>query len=204
MTTRLELRTAVRRRLEDTGAVPLWDDATVNDLLGAAVAEYGVRVPWALATTVPVAAGATSVAVDAPGLARGRIARVLDPAGAVVPRQRDGPDDGADAGAGRGQAWRWWGGTLQFERPAAGGDWRIEYLGARALPGDDVTAVPVVAGDEEIVVLLAAALALRRRGIADAKRGIRSTVPAAGDALWATAERLLRRRRRGVVGGWVS
>ena len=38
MPTRAELRSMVRLRLEDTSPTPLWDDATLNDALGAAIA----------------------------------------------------------------------------------------------------------------------------------------------------------------------
>ncbi len=38
MATRAELRTALRRRLEDAGASPLWDDATLDDALVGALA----------------------------------------------------------------------------------------------------------------------------------------------------------------------
>ena len=62
MTTRLELRTALRLRLEDSGVAPLWDDATLNEILAAAIRAYGVAVPRQVTTGVTVPAGATKVA----------------------------------------------------------------------------------------------------------------------------------------------
>jgi len=206
MTTRAELREALRRRLEDRGSTPLWEDDLLHDCLGAAIWEYGIMLPWALETTVTVPAGATSVAVDAPGLDRGWIDRVLDPSGAAVPRRVELEDRVHGATGAPAQSWRWWGGTLQFERPAAGGDWRVEYLGARALPADDTTPVPIVAGDEEIVLLLAAGAALRKRAVEDAKRGIAThpVLTALADAFRREGQRLLTRRRRRLLGGWLG
>ncbi|MBA2596818.1 MAG: hypothetical protein H0V00_09370, partial [Chloroflexia bacterium] len=59
MTTRIELRTALRLRLEDSGITPLWDDATLNECLAAAISAYGVAVPRQVTTGVTVPAGAT-------------------------------------------------------------------------------------------------------------------------------------------------
>ena len=87
MTTRLELRTGLRRRLEDTGATPLWDDAALNDFLGEAMRGYGTVFPRELVANVTVTAGATSVPVVSPAIAPERIARVVDAAGDLVPRQ---------------------------------------------------------------------------------------------------------------------
>jgi hypothetical protein len=201
MTTRLELRTALRRRLEDTGVMPLWDDAALNDFLGEAIKEYGTRFPRELTATVAVPAGATSVAVASPVIEPERIARVRDAMGGVVPRQ--GEERSGLAGDTE-QAWRWWSGTLLLQRgPTETGDWAIEYLGGRQSPGDDVTAVEVIAGDEEIVVLLAAAMALRRRAVEDVKRGSGGMALSLADAARAEAERRIGRRQRRLKGGWV-
>jgi hypothetical protein len=204
MTTRLELRTSLRRRLEDTSATPLWDDAALNDFLAEAVRGYGTLFPRELVTNVNVTAGLMSVPVASPAIEPERIARVFDAAGDVVPRRGE-ERNGADAGGGFEQAWRWWAATLLLEHPVpVTGVWRIEYLGRRSLPSDDATAVEIVAGDEEIVLLLAAATALRRRAVEDAKRGGRTTaIEAAAEAAQREAEHLIARRRRRPRGGWL-
>lgn len=203
MTTRLELRTAVRRRLEDTGATPLWDDATLNEFLADAIRRYGVRVPAERSVTVAVASGATSVPVT-PALQATQVARVLDPDGDVVPRQSAALADGRSA---PGQAWRWWNGSLRLAVPAVGGNWSVEYLAGRELPADDVTAAEIVAGDEEIVVAIAAATALRRRAIEDGKRGLTrgsGATMSSADAFDRDVERLFAARLRRARGGFVT
>ena len=137
--TRAELRTALRRRLEDAGAAPLWDDATLDDALAGAIRVYGARFPKEAVVTVAVAAGATAVPVAAAAIDPARIVRVVDGAGAPVPREADG-GDAAGAPAAAGQGWRWWDGTLLLRRPAAAGTWRIELLAAREPPATDAAA----------------------------------------------------------------
>jgi hypothetical protein len=203
MTTRLELRNAVRRRLEDTGATPLWDDATLNDFLAEAMRRYGTRVPAERVVTVAVSGGATSVPVT-PALQATQVIRVLDPDGEVIPRQARSTADGFGT---PGQAWRWWGGTLRLAATPVAGNWTVEYLDGRNLPADDVTAVEIAPGDEEIVVLTACATALRRRSVEDAKRGLSrgsDAVSGAADRFDADAERRLTARLRRARGGYVE
>lgn len=203
MTTRLELRTSVRRRLEDTGAVPVWDDATLNDLIGDAIRRYGARSPAERSVTVVVGAGAQNVPVT-PALAAEAVVRVLTPAGEVVARMISPLADGEPA---PGQAWRWWNGTLLLATGAEAGAWQIDYLGARTLPVDDISAVEVIAGDEEIVVLMTAAAALRRRAVEDGKRGTQrgtEAISAVAEALDREAEARMRSRKRRVRGGHLT
>ena len=195
MTTRLELRTAVRRRLEDTSVTPLWDDATLNDLIADAIQRYGARFPAERSASVVVSAGETSVPVS-PAIEANQIVRVLDPSGEVVPRTTSSLSDGHQAS---GPTWRWWNGSLVLAHGADAGTWWIDYLGARTPPPDDVSAVDVIAGDEEIVVLVTAAAALRRRSIEDAKRGLTrgiNAIATAADSLDREAEQRIQSRRR--------
>src|SRR5687768_5414197 len=83
MTTRLDLRTFLRERLEDTSPTPLWDDATLNDALWNSLIRYGVRFPLERSVSVPVSAGSTSVPVS-PMIPKQRLLRVLDAAGDAV------------------------------------------------------------------------------------------------------------------------
>jgi hypothetical protein len=208
MTTRLELRTALRVRLEDTGGTPLWDDSALNDFLAEAMRRYGTRFPREQSTTVVVGAGATSVVVT-PELATEQIVRVFDGEGLQVPRQHDiESSDAVVASLVTAQAWHWWGISFVLAQGANAGTWTIEYLSGRALPADDLTSVEVVPGDEDIVVLLAAATALRRRAVEDGKRGLGhgKTLPTAESAetLQDQAEHLMRMRRRRARGGWTA
>jgi hypothetical protein len=202
MTTRAQLRTSIRERLEDTSGSPLWTDTALNEFLVTAVRTYGARLPRpATATTAAVAAGATSVALPA-GVVETAIVAVRDSSGRDVPpaTERFGPAP-ADA-SGLTQAWRVWAGTLCLQRAASGDDvgaWTIDYLGGRELVAEDVSVQPVEPGDEPIVIALAAAQALQRRAIEDVKRSPKSS-QADGPAarLRDEAERLIAARKRRV------
>jgi hypothetical protein len=204
MTTRLQLRTTIREYLEDASGTPLWSDAALIEFLAEAMRAYGARFPRQLtAETDPIAAGATSVGLPAGlgALAAGIVA-VRDARGRDVPRasQRQGPAP-IDA-TGLIQAWSVWAGSLRLQRPAGGdevGIWTVDYLAGRELAGDDVSQQPVEAGDEPIVVALAAAQAMKRRLVEDAKRGAPLAGPAAAVAAFRDeAERLIAARKRRV------
>jgi len=75
MTTRAELRTALRQRLEDTGAGALWDDATLNEAMGGAIRTYGARFPQEAVVSVAVVVGGGRGARDRRGADRSRVGR---------------------------------------------------------------------------------------------------------------------------------
>jgi hypothetical protein len=197
MTTRMALRAELRLRLEDGGSPPLWDDAALDEAIVEGMRGYGRRVP-AEATTPVAASGGELALPAATAIDPGRIARVIDPEGRATPPLAAG-DDG-DPGR-PGQGWRWWDGTLMLARPAAAGTWRIEYRTARSLPTDDATALDIAPGDEELVLSLALAAALRRRATEDAKRGMASPANGLADTALADAERRFAAQRRAVGGG---
>jgi hypothetical protein len=209
MTTRLQLRTTIRELLEDlaTTGSPLWSDAALNEYLAAGMRAYGARFPrQATAATDPIPATATIVALPA-GLLATEIVAVRDAAGRDVPRasQRTGP--APSAATGLIQGWNVWAGTLRLQRPVTGdeaGVWAIDYLSGRELAGDDVSQQPVESGDEPIVAALAAAQAMKRRLVEDAKRGAPLAGPAAAVATFtAEAERLIAGRKRRVRAGFL-
>jgi hypothetical protein len=196
MTTRLEFRTALRLRLEDTGPTPLWDDATLNESLAAAIRAYGVAVPRQVTTGVTVPAGATKVATGVT-LDPDRIARVTDAAGIWVPPWPSWEDRPGQRTP--GQAWRWWSDELILAEPAGSsgaGLWTVEHLIGRTPPATDGEALDILPGDEEIVLSYAQAAALARRAVEDAKRGLRTDAAARAESARAEAERLLGRRGR--------
>jgi hypothetical protein len=208
MTTRLQFRTTIREYLEDSSGTPLWSDAALNEFLAAAIRAYGTSFPGqATVATDPIAAGATSVALPA-GLVATGIVAVRDARGRDVPRasQRQGP--ALSDATGQVQAWSVWAGTLRLQRPAGGdeaGVWAIDHLAGRELLADDVSQQPVEAGDEPIVVALAAAQAMKRRLVEDAKRGVPLAGPAAAVAAFRDeAERLIAARKRRVRAGFVT
>jgi hypothetical protein len=218
MPTRVQMRAQIRTRLEDLGTGTLWDDQTINDAIAAALLRYGARMPGQRTLTLDLPAGATTHPIPAPpddpdGIDPTRIVRVLDERGEVVPRSRpvpDGPDTGGPVQAsllgGVAQGWRVWDGMLLLERPARGGEWRIEYLGPRvALSGDEAT-LDLFSGDEEAVAELAIGLLLRRRMVEEAKRGIMANPALAReiDRAESAAQTLLARRRRTATGGWLT
>ncbi len=210
MTTRAELRTAVRQRVEDTGGAPLWDDAALNEAIAGAIRRYSARFPREAAIDLAITSGGTSFPVVSETIDPTRIARVLDELGAVVPRYVEtGRGPNATEAAAEEQAWRWWDGALRLTRPVAtAATWRIEHWRARAVPVDDVTALDLIPGDEELIVALAVAQALARRVIEDGKRAssTKGTGPLAmlAMAARAEAERLITQRLRRVRGGWVN
>ncbi len=215
MPTRVQMRTQIRTRLEDLGAGTLWDDQTINDAISAAILRYGARAPSQQTLTLDLPAGTTSHPLPAPPdeIDPARIVRVLDERGEIVPRSRpvpDGPDTGGPAQAtllgGVAQGWRVWDGTLLLERPARGGEWRIEHLGPRTAPAGDESTLDLLPGDEEAVAELAIGLLLRRRLVEEAKRGIAANPALAReiDRAEANAAMLLDRRRRTATGGWLT
>jgi hypothetical protein len=199
MTHRATLRDALRQRLEDTTLSPLWDDAFLNEALAAAIRAYGLRLPKQVATTVEVVAGAIEAPVPAGLTDPDRLVRVIDPRDRVVPATAGDPAAGLVA-----QSWRVWAGTLRFSQPAIGGTWRLEHLAPRQVPATDLEEVDIAGGDEELVLVLALAAALRRRAVEDGKRGARSELSRLADAARAEAASLFAARQRRVRGGWLS
>lgn len=200
MTTRLSLRTALRLQLEDATPTPLWDDATLNEALTEAMGRYGARVPIERRLSVAIPASATTVVVATP-LSTRQVIRVLDARGEPVPRAWGHAQRGGD-----GQAWRWWGGSLVLALPLGSAQtWTIEYLGPRPLPSNDITAVEIDPGDDDIVVGLAASAALTRRAVEDAKRGLNGQpIALLAAAIEADAGERLRTRARRATGGWLT
>jgi hypothetical protein len=198
MTTRLDLRMALRRTLEDTGVTPLWDDLMLNEALWNSLVRFGARVPLEATATVAIAANATSVVVS-PMLRRERVLRVIDDRDELVPEAISfGSSEPGEA-----RAWRWWNGTLILTRPLGMAEtWTVEYRAVRSMPGDDVATVQIEPEDEPILIAMAAEVVLRRRAIEEMKRNGVARVPlACAEAMMAEADRLLADRRRSVRSG---
>ena len=198
MTTRLDLRLALRRKLEDTGAAPLWDDVLLNEALWNSLVRFGVRIPLEATTSVAISAGATTIPV-VPILPRNRVLRVIDARGELVPEEIEhGP-----SGPGEARCWRGWNGSVLLSRALGIAEtWTIEYRATRIMPADDTSAVQIQLEDEPILIAMAAEVVLRRRAVEEMKRNGVARVPLAlAEAMMAEADRLLADRRRAIRSG---
>ncbi len=196
MTTRADLRTSLRIRLEDPTPNPLWSDAVLHAVLGEALHRFSARFPQQRTALVLAAGGEVVLPVSGPATKRD-IAQVRLPDGAPLPPAVDGD---------RAPGWAFWNGALVLNQPAVAGSWQIDYLALRPLPDDDVTPVDLAAGDDDIVVLLAAASALLRRSVEAGKRGMESSSLAlvrVAEAYERSADSLIRARHRRALGGIV-
>ena len=172
MTTRLDLRTMVRRRLADTSADPVWDDDFLNDAIAEAIRRYSTRVPRQAVVAINVDVGDREIPLpeEVNGL---RVVRLFDDQGVLWKRWEgrttdppvsNGPSTGVST-------WRAWGTELLLAAPAPRtGLWRIEHLAHRTDPSDDVTPLDIQPDDEDLLIAQTVAIALERRAIADGKR----------------------------------
>ena len=190
MTTRLQLRTQLRLRLEDTALTPLWTDSQLNDALWTGLIRLSSRLPSEARLSLAIAGNVLSVAagIDLP---RSRILRVLDDRGEPVP-------ESLTAGRDAQLTWRWWENTLVLSRElGTGATWSIEYRTVRTMPTDDVSAVMITIEDEPILIAFAMEIVLRTRAVEEMKRnGNSRAAQSLAEAAMADAERLIRARRR--------
>ena len=201
MTTRLDLRLALRRKLEDTGVNPLWDDVLLNDMIWNSLVRFSVRVPLEATASVAISPAVTTIPVT-PALIRERVLRVIDAGGEIVPEAISAGPSGPD----EARAWRWWNGSLVLNRPLGTAEtWTIEYRAVRAMPADDASLIQIQPEDEPILVAMAAEAVLRRRAVEEMKRNGLARVPLAlAEAMMAEADRLLKNRRRTIRSGTLA
>lgn len=203
MTTRSDLRAELRIMLEDSaGAQHLWLDAELDVALRIGMRTFGARRPIELSTVLAVTSGTTSYTLPPAILDSRDIVRLLDQSGRDIPRD-DQPR--GDAGSSLSRAFRTWGNQLIVEPPPAEtGSWSILHRSPRNLIEDDVTAQPVAADDEPVLIQYACAAALKARSIAEAKRGAdrnAASLRALADNITADADNATRSRqvRSGVL-----
>ncbi len=197
MATRADLRANLRNRLEDPTPTPLWSDALLHEFLQEAMHRYSARFPTQRTEIVSAAGGETTLPLADPVTERD-IARVRLPNGELLPRAVEG-----DPAPG----WFCWNGAIALQTPAPAGSWQIDRFTLRELPADDITPLDLPAGDEEIIVLHAAASALLRRSVEAGKRGMDSSSLAlvrVAEAWERAADTRIRARFRRAVGGSVS
>ena len=172
MTTRLDLRTTVRRRIADTSPEPLWDDDFLNDAIAEAVRRYSTRVPRQAVVAISVTAGDRELALPEEVNAL-RVVRVFDDQGTLWKRWegRTAEPPVPNAPSTSRPTWRAWGTELLLSAPALrDGLWRIEHLTHRTEPIDDLSPLDIQPDDEDLLIAQTVAIALERRAIVDGKR----------------------------------
>jgi hypothetical protein len=172
MTTRLDLRSIVRRRLADTSADPVWEDDFLNDAIAEAVRRYSTRVPRQAVVALAVTAGDRDIALPEEVNAL-RVVRVFDDHGGLWKRWegRTSEPPVPNAPSTGTATWRAWGTELLLAAPAPRtGLWRVEHLAHRAEPTDDTAPLDIQPDDEDLLVAQTVAIALERRAIVDGKR----------------------------------
>jgi hypothetical protein len=158
MSNRTQMRERLRGVLGDTGAVRVWSDDLLDDLLVEASDWYS-RL-WPMQATAYRDAAAEQRTFDVPPGAFG-VVQVECPPGQVLPREASGPT-GSTGSTGRRQSWSLWGGVLYLGNPARGDQVGTGKLVMRVLlPWDRPDPVVDWGGpeeDERLLVLWAAAL----------------------------------------------
>lgn len=208
MTTRVQLRTAVRKRLEDNfGANHLWDDAELDEHLRFAVRQYGTGNPIELSTSLAVTTSTATYTLPA-AIPDGRdLVHVLDETGRAIEKDNAPAPTLSESplGALVARTWRVWAQQLVFnQRPPASASYTLLYRTTRQLIEDDVTAQPIPSGEEPIIIQLAAAAAVMTRAIAEEKRGATrnaASMRRTADAWSEEAQLLARQGTRSVRGG---
>lgn len=174
MTTRLQMRTILRRRLEDEGPDPLWEDEFLNDAIAEAIRRYSTHVPRQEVAAVGVMAGDREIEMPESVNAL-RVVRLFDDRGALWPRW-EGSGEAPPVPHGQASVtgtWRVWANALLLGSAAPKeGLWRVEHLVHRDEPIDDMTPLDIQPNDEDIIIALALALAvsLSCRAISEGKR----------------------------------
>lgn len=173
MANRANIRANMRDLINDTAGTPLWSDSALNAALSDAVARYGAWRPIPSTETLTVVAGVTSygfpgdVPPDRPiALYTADMQRIPS---AAPDRALPSPSNA------HGIELAFWvaGSTIHLTRdPAAlAGNWILTYNAPRSCPTNDTDPMPIVAGDEPIVLQIAAAQLFERRALDDAKHG---------------------------------
>ena len=204
MTTRLEMRQMIRRRLGDSGIDPVWDDAFLNDAIGEAVRRYSLRIPRQLSTMIAVTVGDRELTIP-PSVNAMKVVRLYDDLGEMWRywNSTNSPPPSPIGRPGNEFLWRAWADELLLDTPAPrSGFWRVEHEAHRVAPVDDVTPMDFQPGDDDLIIASALAVSLNRRAIQDGKRytGKSGVHPMAAAARIAQndADRLIGNRLRAV------
>lgn len=170
MTTRLQLRTMIRNRLQDHGPDPLWNDEFLNDAIAEAVRRYSTSMPRQAVSAIAVLQGDQEIEMPSDVNVL-RVVRVFDERGLLVPRWEGLGESPPVPGGHTGTTWRAWANSVLLGQVVTrSGVWRIEHMVHREPPIDDFEPVDIQPNDEDILVALALSVALSRRAISEGKR----------------------------------
>lgn len=164
MTTRLELRNAIRGELNDGGPVYLWPDARLDRWIAEAVRDYGRHLPREASAVLTSVGGQASYALPTGARA---VLRVEYPSGVL---RAERPSTGAEDGG--GPAYEVYGGELVLApAPEADGEEiKVRYLAEYAAPTTDGETLATPPADDDLLVWFVCARALQWLGTDEAKR----------------------------------
>lgn len=170
MTTRLQLRSMLRQRLQDHGPDPLWDDDFLNEAIAEAIRRYSTSMPRQAVSAIAVLQGDQEIDMPADVNVM-RVVRLFDDAGSLVPRW-EGLDVAPPVpGHQHNLTWRAWANSILLGKVVnRSGIWRVEHMVHRVPPLDDADALDIQPNDEDIIVALSLSVALSRRAISEGKR----------------------------------
>lgn len=170
MTTRLQMRTMLRNRLQDHGPDPLWADDFLNDAVAEAIRRYSTSMPRQAVSAIAVLQGDQEIEMpnDVNVL---RVVRVFDERGQLIPRWEGLGEAPPVPGGSTGTTWRAWANSILLGHVVTrSGVWRIEHMVHREPPIDDFESLDIQPNDEDIIVALSLSVALSRRAISEGKR----------------------------------
>ncbi len=197
MTTRAALRALVRQQLNDAGGTALWTDSLLNEWIAQAIRAYGRALPKEATTTMTTVADQAAYALPADA---DRVLRVESPEG--VPWS---PDLGSRDSCG---SYRTFAGYLNLAPapPTSGETICVDYLARFAEPAADNDTLATPAADDDVLIRLTVARALRWITLDEAKRQRfeRQRGASAGDAAALyerEAEHLIQQRKQRIRTG---
>ena len=161
MTTRAALRSLIRQELNDAGGTSLWTDSLLNEWIAEAIRLYGRALPKE--TTATITTVADQADYDLPADVD-RVLRVELPEG--VPASLDLGSRGS------GGSYRTFAGSLELTpAPSTNGETiRVDYLARYAEPAADGDTLATPSADDDVLLRLTVARALRWITLDEAKR----------------------------------
>jgi hypothetical protein len=179
VTTRSQLRTAIRTELNDSGGSPLWSDALLNELINRAIRHYSRELPKQASTSITVVADQDAYNLPSDFDRAVRVEQPDDTIRVFDPLDRGVSDElgfTERSGATSSGAWsyRVWAGQILLNPvPTAAGsdqDISLEYLARYAEPAADGDTLATPASDDDVLQALVCADAMRWIGSDEAKR----------------------------------
>ena len=168
MTTRAQLRSTIRTELNDSGGAQLWTDVVLNELITQAIRTYGRKLSKEARTTITVIASQEAYNLPADFVKAARVEQPDDTVRVLSPRSQV-----SSRTSGPGTYRIWAGQILLNPIPAAAGSDQnitLEYYARYAEPTADGDTLATPASDDDVLVALACADAMRWINADEAKR----------------------------------